>query len=442
MNKIKKILKFLQEDIWNIKINSLPKLKALAIIHIRVIILSLKGFFQDKCQIRASALTFFSLLSIVPVFAFLFGLAKGFGFENILENIIMDKIGQTQPEVADKLILFSKNALSNVKGGMIAGIGLLILFWTVIKLLGNIENSFNEIWGVKKPRPLIRKITDYLSIIVLSFIILILASGLNVFIKAKLVYFSDNVEFFAKISAPAFFLLNISPYILIWFAFTFIYLTLPNTNVPVKSAIIGGIVAGTIFQIFQKAYILFQLGVSKYNAIYGSLAAMPLFLIWLQLSWIVVLFGAEVTFAAQTHKKFEKDIEPESLSQNLKEVLSLKILIYCIKKFIKGLPPATSDEISEQLNIPIKIVRDLVFKLTNSNLLIKVCKNEEEAFTISKDINHYTIFNSLFELRNNGINQINSATSKEYEKLKNTLKNISELIQKSEHNKNLKEFIL
>ncbi len=441
MNRINKIKNFITKDIWSIKINSIPKIKATFIIFLRVAALSLRGFFQDKCQIRASALTFFSLLSIVPVFAFLFGLAKGFGFEKMLENIVMEKLGQTQPEVAEKLIQFSKNALSNVKGGVIAGIGLLLLFWTVIKLLGNIENSFNEIWGIKRSRKFIRKITDYLSIIVFSFIMLVFASGLNVYIKAKLIYFSNNVEFFSRVSAPAYFLLNISPYIMVWIAFTFIYVTLPNTSVPLKAGLAGGITAGTIYQLFQKAYILFQLGVSKYNAVYGSLAALPLFLIWLQLSWIVVLFGAEITFAAQTHQKFEKDIEPNEISQSLKEYLSLLILTLCIDNFTRGKEPLSLEKISNIYAIPIKIVRDIVYHLLKVNLLTKICENNSEKITLYKSPDFYTIYGTIEAIRNSGIKEIKLNEDAITENLKTSLEKLNKYVEQSEYNKKLSDLL-
>ncbi|MBN1522104.1 MAG: YihY/virulence factor BrkB family protein [Candidatus Aureabacteria bacterium] len=437
---IQKLWNFLHTDIWQLKLKTLPRLKAIAILHLRVIVLSIKGFLNDKCQLHASALTFFSLLSIVPVLAFLFGLAKGFGFEKILETQITEKLGTTQPEVAEKLVFFSKNALENIKGGLIAGIGIVVLFWAVIKLLGNIENSFNGIWGVKNSRTWIRKITDYLSIVVFSFVLLVLALGMNIFIRAKLTDIASNIEFFSRISAPMFFLLKFTPYILLWLSFTFIYFFLPNTRVKFMPAFMGGIVAGTVFQLFQKAYIYFQTGVSSYNAIYGSLAALPLFLIWLQLSWLVVLFGAEISFSLQNHEQYEYEMGPDEISLRTRELASLRIVLACVENFCKGLEPLSAEELCDNLNIPIRIVRDILFRLTECRILSRIC-NKTDRFQPAKDVDTITISSVLEALRCSGKKSIDSLNDEKTFELKKTLEGFSEIVKNSAKNIPLKQMV-
>ncbi|MBW1771197.1 MAG: YihY/virulence factor BrkB family protein, partial [Deltaproteobacteria bacterium] len=176
---ITKVTQFTRTDLWRIRSSDLSRSRSLLIRLLRIVILSVRGLVKDKCQLRASALTFYTALSIVPIFAMLFGIAKGFGFEKILEKQILEKL-DSQGEVVIKVIDYARALLENTKGGMVAGIGIAILFWAIIKVLGNIEKSFNDIWGVKKGRPFRRKITDYLSIMLVGPVLLMMSSGITV----------------------------------------------------------------------------------------------------------------------------------------------------------------------------------------------------------------------------------------------------------------------
>ena len=162
MNSIARLTRFITTDIWRIRIDSLTLSRSLIVKPLRVAVLALRGFDENKCSLKASALTFYTLMSIVPVVALAFGIAKGFGFEDKLQQQLLEKL-QGQEEVIRRVIDFAHTLLENTKGGLVAGIGVMVLFWTVIKLLGNIEASFNEIWGIEKSRTLARKFSDYLS---------------------------------------------------------------------------------------------------------------------------------------------------------------------------------------------------------------------------------------------------------------------------------------
>ena len=295
---IRNILQFITTDIWRIRLKDIPRARSFFLKLLRIIILAVRGFDEDRCQLRASALTFYSLLSIVPVVAIIFGIAKGFGFQEGLEKELLDKFSEHQA-VLVQVMEFAKSLLETTKGGLIAGIGLAVLFWTVIKVLGSIENSFNNVWGVKKSRPWSRKFTDYMSVLLIAPILFILSSSLMVFITSQVTFITEKFALLGYFSSLIFFLLKLLPYCIVWILFTFIYIFMPNTKVRFTSGLVGGIVAGTIYQLVQWGYIAFQVGVAKYNAIYGSFAALPLFLVWLQLSWLVVLFGAEICFSHQ-----------------------------------------------------------------------------------------------------------------------------------------------
>jgi membrane protein len=276
---LSEIINYVTTDIWRIRLQDHPRKKIFFITQLRVIILALRGFSEDKCSLRASALTFYSLLSVVPVVALGFGIAKGFGSDKSLEKQLLEKF-PAQEEVLLQVMEFARSLLDQTKGGVVAGIGLAVLFWIVIRLLSNIEHSFNEIWGIKKSRSAVRKITDYISIMLICPVLIIVSSGLTVFIITQLTLITEKFAILGFINSLIFFMFKLLPYCVICGAFTFIYIFMPNTKVKFLNGLIAGVIAGITYQVAQWGYIHFQVGVAQYNAIYGSFAALPLFLIW------------------------------------------------------------------------------------------------------------------------------------------------------------------
>jgi len=437
MSLLNKLINFLKIDVWRIRTKNISKLRSFWITQLRIILLSIRGFAEDKCQLRASALTFYSLLSIVPVVAMAFGIAKGFGFEQILEKQLMTRF-PGQESVVAQIIGFANSMLENTKGGVIAGIGIAILFWTVIKVLGNIENSFNDIWGIKKSRSLGRKFSDYLSIMLICPILLIMSSSMTVLITSQVKLVLSKISLLGTLSPIILILLQIMPYCVIWVLFTFIYIFMPNTKVNLKSGLFGGIIAGTIYQVVQWAYITFQVGVTKYGAIF---AALPLFLVWLQISWLIVLFGAEISFAEQNVETYE--FEPDCLkaSHSYKRLLTLRITQLCIKYFVEGKEPLNAKDFSNILEIPIRLVRDLLYDLSESGVLIEVktSENKSSAYHPAIYLDQLTIKNVLNMLDERGINNIPVAESKELEVLKHSLNTFDEQNKSSKENWILKD---
>ncbi len=433
-------IRFLKTDIWRIRTSKLSTQKSFWIRQLRIILLAIRGFGEDKCQLRASALTFYSLLSVVPVVAMAFGIAKGFGFERLLERQLVENL-QGQQEVLEQIIGFANTLLDNTRGGLIAGVGIAVLFWTVIKLLGNIETSFNDIWGIKTPRTMGRKFSDYLSVILVCPFLLIMASSVTVLITNFVTLIVDSLSFLGPLAGAIILSLKILPYAVIWIVFTFMYFFMPNTKVTIKSALLAGIIAGTIFQILQWGYITFQVGAAKYGAIYGSFAALPLFLVWLQLSWLVVLFGAEVSFAEQNVGTYE--FEPDSLkvSRRFRSLLTLRITHFYVKKFQQGEKPPTADEISDQLEIPIRLVRQILFELIEAGILSEVKLDDPESigFQPARTIEKITVFGVMDQLDQQGIDSLPIAQSKDLDKLKASLVRLHEMLVKSPDNLKLKD---
>lgn len=437
---VSKFARFLQTDIWRIRASTLSGQKSFWIRQLRIFLLAIRGFAEDKCQLRASALTFFSLLSVVPVVAMAFGVAKGFGFEEVLEQRLMTQL-QGQEEVAARIIGFAQSFLENTKGGLIAGIGITILFWTVIKVLGNIENSFNDIWGIKKARTLGRKFSDYLSIMMVCPILFIMSSSVTVVITSQVTQIVEKLAFLGPIGGLIITSLQILPYAVIWVMFTFIYIFMPNTKVNFKSGLMAGITAGTIYQIVQWAYIAFQIGASKFGAIYGSFAALPLFLVWLQISWLVVLLGAEISFAEQNVDTYEFEADSLKVSYSFKKLLALNIAHVCVKIFHEGGVPPTAAQLSRDLEIPIRLVHQVLFELTEAGVLSEVKMNGglEVAYHPSRDIGDLTIQNVIDRLDRRGVDEIPIAESKTLQIFKRAMAQFHDTVCASPNNELLKD---
>lgn len=350
-------------------LSSLSTGRAFVIKCLRVVIASARGFTQDNCSFRAAALTLCTLLSVVPVLALAFGIAQGFGLEEAIEKQLAEQL-QGQEEVAKWITNFAYSFLHTTKGGLIAGIGFAALLLTVVKLLRDIEISFNVIWKTKEQRNIPRTISDYLAIIIIAPILLITSSSLTVAVTKEVGSFGNQMIIFGYISPVLLSLLKLLPYCVIWALFTFIYMSMPNTKVNFSSGLLGGVIAGTIFQVFQWAYISFQVGVSKYNAIYGSFAALPLFIVWLQTSWLIVLFGAEISYAHQNSENLEFSPDAAKISHSFRILLALNICHMIIKKFQAGERSCNLRHISRTMQIPASLAKNIVQELLEAGLIV------------------------------------------------------------------------
>ena len=302
--KVSDTVHFLKGDVWRLQLQTMPVFKRIGVGTLRIALLVGRSFKDDQILLRASALTYYTMLSIVPVAALAFGIAKGFGFQKMLEAQLYENF-PGQQAVVERVMGFALTLLDSTRGGVIASIGLALLFWAVIKVMNHIEASFNHIWQVHRSRSLIRKFTDYIAIMLLSPLLVLMQSSATVFITTQLTDIASRIRLIGYFSPLIFFSLKLIPYFLVWILFTLIYMVMPNTRVRLGAGLLAGVVAGTGYQLLQWVYITFQVGAARYNAIYGSFAALPLFLVWLQVSWIIVLFGAEIAFAVQHVQQYE-----------------------------------------------------------------------------------------------------------------------------------------
>lgn len=427
---------FFQTGLWRLKLDELPVFKAFFIRQARILILAARGFVRDRCTLRASALTLYTLLSIVPVAAMAFGIAKGFGFEKRLQEQILKEL-PAQQEIALRIIDFAHSMLENTRGGVIAGIGIVFLLWTVIKVLGNIESAFNHIWKVDASRSFIRKISDYLSIMLICPVLVIISSSATVFVTTQIAAITARIDLLGMFSPLIFLVLKLVPYCLIWILLTFVYLLMPNTRVRFVSGLVAGILAGTAYQILQLAYIYFQVGVTRMNAIYGSFAALPLFLIWLQMSWLFVLAGAEIACAHQTVDNYEAEPDFLNISPRLKKLFALQIVHLIIARFARGKPPLTARRIAKALQIPIQQVRQLLFELVDSRILSET--GSTPAFQPAMDINRLTISTIIDALDTRGNNTLRPDQPPELKSISESLQKFDALVAASPDNRLLRD---
>ncbi len=273
-----------------------------------------------------------------------------------------------------------------------------------MQVLSNIENAFNGIWQVKHSRVFFRKFSDYFSIMLIAPILILVSSSSQVFIIETVDRISNEIAFIGYVGPIIHFFVKFVPYILVWMLFTFIYMVMPNTKVNFGSALIAGIIAGTVFQVLQWGYIHFQIGVSRYNTIYGSFAALPLFLVWLNYSWLIVLFGAEISFSAQNHHQYEYERDIKNMNLRTKRLTALYILNHIIHNFEAGNAPFTAQAISQNLKLPVKFVRQLIYELIECEVLAETPSKDfkEPAFLPAKSTQTITLHFVIEKLNNFG----------------------------------------
>ncbi|MCO6565242.1 MAG: YihY/virulence factor BrkB family protein [Apibacter sp.] len=389
--KIKSVIHFLTYDIWRVNGSDGPHVKINFINITKTFLLTFRNINGSQINTRAAALTYDSLLSIVPLLAVLFAIARGFGFQNLVETQLFQYF--TGQEVAlSKAMQFIDGSIDYAHGGMFLGLGIIILFYTVITLLTNIEDNFNIIWRIKKGRKFSQQFTDYLALILIAPLFLICNAGLSIFLNS-----TTNIHIIGTVISP---IVRLISYIIIILLFTFFYIYIPNTKVKLSAALLGGIVSGSCFQIFQILYISGQFWITKYNAIYGSFAALPLLMLWLQLSWFICLFGAQLSFSYQNVNKFSFEKEITNISRRYKDFILLMITTLIVKRFETGKKPYTADELSETYKIPTRLTNDSLYYLLQVGLIVETLTENDMivAYIPGIDINHITItyfFNKL-----------------------------------------------
>lgn len=359
---------FLKVDIWRVQRDEVSAVRFFFYKLLKMLLLTVEWFLDKKMFVAAASLTYSTLLAIVPIIAVVFAIARGFGYNIYIEQWFRDTLS-SQPQAAETIISFVNSYLVHTKSGVFLGVGLLFMLWTVIMLIDNIEQVFNDIWQVNKPRSIYRTITDYTSMFFLAPIGIVVTSGLTIAVTS---FAGNNLSETYVLGPLLRFLIDLTPFLLMSAVFVFLYIFMPNTKVNFSSAIVPGILAGCAMQGLQFAYIHSQIWVTGYNAIYGSFAALPLFLLWLQISWIICLFGANLCYTNQNLEDFAFRTNTSDLSHRYKLMLSLLLASRICKRFEEGERPYTALELKLQTGIPIRMVHDLLNELVELNVISEV----------------------------------------------------------------------
>jgi membrane protein len=432
------VIHFVTYDIWRITENELSGIKRVYIYMAKTVILAIRGFNRENLSTRASALTYSTLLAIVPLLAVIVGIAGGFGVQETIRHGLYEYLPGHQSQL-DQAFDFAENYLNMAQGGVFLGVGLVLLFYTVINLISTIEDTFNEIWQIPKSRPWRRKITDYLALFIVLPLLMTLSSGISIFLSTIRTSFLSQYVFLTPIAD---FILSLAPFVITSLFFTVLYILAPNTKVRILNALVAGVITGCAFQFFQFIYISGQIWVSKYNAIYGSFAALPLLLLWLQLSWLLCLFGAEIAYASQNVKKFSFERDSKNVSRRYMDFLTIIITTLIIKRFEKGEKPYTADELSDSYRIPIRLTTHILQRLTDMNILSEVYTGYDDRivhYQPSIDINQISVGYLLRKIDEFGSENFKVDVSKTFKKEWNTLLKTREDLLKPNDNLLLKD---
>lgn len=448
-HKITEWIHFLSYDIWRLNPENFSGKKNIFHNILKIIMLTVRGIQEQDLSASSRSLTYRTILSIVPMLAVIFAVARGFGFEKIVESQIFEFFDNSDFEIAapisqspeytdtiwtvdsqlntnipsildssqgiitedaimhetnsfsiETLVSFVNNSLEHAKGGVFAGIGVVLLLYTIVLLFTDIENSFNRIWGIKKGRPIQRRVIDYFALMLLLPIFVVINYSLTAIIQTS----ADSLDQFTHIITPLMGqVINFLPFVVMILSMTLLYKFMPNLKVKLLSALIGGVIGGIALQIFQVIYLEGQLWISKYNAIYGAFAALPLLLLWTQISWFIVLIGAEISFATQNVQQFSFDKETKSITRRYRDFFTILISSVIVKRFAEGKLPLSSANISLKCQIPIKLTNDILDELMKIEVILPTPMPDDErvmAYQPAFDINLMSV-GSLMELIDN-----------------------------------------
>ncbi|MCM1292853.1 MAG: YihY/virulence factor BrkB family protein [Bacteroides sp.] len=408
---------YVTEGVWNDEKNNWK------ISTIKVLNLSVRSFLSSDLQSKACAMTYRTLLAVVPALALVCAIGRGFG----LQDAIMQQLIQhlpSQQQLLRTAFSFVDSYLSQASGGIFVGVGIIFLIWTVVSLIRNIELTFNDIWQVNKSRSIWRMSTDYLAIIIILPILLIMANGITIFMSTSLVKLLP----FGFVKPTVEFLFDGLGLVLIWLFFAGTYMLVPNTKVKFKTAIIPGIIVGTACQILQWLFLSGQIYVAKYNAIYGSFSFLPLFLIWMQLVWLFTLTGAVLCYAIQNIGEYNYGDNIKGISYTYRTKTTIAILTIIIKRFIAGLPSLTISEIALKYKLPVNLVTPEIMRLHEMKLINFVDtpgkEINERPLQPSKDLSKMTVGQLLTAISDYGSSDFIPTFDKTFNSINNVLNGI------------------
>lgn len=393
----------------------------------RLLFYTARGLLEHGTIVRSAALTFYTLMSLVPIVAVIFAVLKGFGMaDNLMQSLY--GVFPQYPDIVDYLVSFAEKALARTQGGIVATVALATLFWAVIRVFSSIESAFNNIWEVKVERSITRQWTDYIAVVMIVPLLWIAANAVGNYAQ-QLLGVHDGWGFRLLSRAASM--------VVIWVMFTFLYTIIPNARVRLRSAAMAGIVAGTFFLLFQWGYIYIQRWMTSYNAIYGSFAALPLLLIWMQTSWQILLFGGELSFAYQNISRFGEERESLLISYDQRRKILLAVMLTVMRHFRDQGGTLPADAIRQQLDLPTRIVNDVLFQLVQAGQLIAVRSGDGErdvAYSPAHDISQLTVYGVLESVEQWGKTGVELTHTHEFARIDREFESIKEKARRAQEN--------
>lgn len=409
LERIMQNIKYCINDVWN------DKRTLLSVKMVKVINLSVRSFLDRDLQLRASALTYSTVLAVIPALAMLFAIARGFGFQHLMQSELF-RYFPAQRHALETALTYVDNYLAHASQGIFIGIGLIFLLWTLVSLMSNVEDTFNHVWGISAKRSLQRKFTDYTALFLLLPVLMVCSAGISIFLSDAV---QDMFEGEA-VSPMVHRLLAMMPTVISWLVFTAAYYLIPNTKVNFKGALFAGILCGTLFQGVQWLFVTGQVYVSKYNAIYGSFAFLPLVLVWLQLSWLITLAGVVLTYAWQNFDIFAYNDKVKGISQNYADNMAIAVLALAAKKFKNHEPALTRTMLINDYDIPSILADKLLDRLCSAGLLSAISpsgSNNDQAYHPAFDPDELTVNTATNALSNQGYSNFIPKADKRFAKL-------------------------
>lgn len=367
---------FISRDVWRVDLAATVRWGALWVYPLRIVLIVIRGFLlEHHCLLRASALTYNTLLSLVPMLAFMLAFLKGFGAQNLLEPLLVAVLSTGSEDMVRAILGYA----SNIEVRALGGIGLATLLLTTVLQVGNVEGALNEIWGVQTERPVLRKIADYASVLVLGPVALLLATSINTRLHS-LTFIPDWLAMQVignAVTLLSTMLSTVLPYVALWLVFTFFYAFLPNTRVQPLPALLGGVVGGTLWQVSQWVYIQLQVGMANAQAIYGALAQLPVLMLWIYVSWVTALLGAEVAFACQHAMTYVPARLVPRVSTYVKEWLAHALYCSLARAFLEGTGPWSARDFALQHRVPLRLLETILAPLCAAGLIVEMAPRPE-----------------------------------------------------------------
>ncbi len=362
---------------------------------LRTLNLSVNSFFNRDIQTQACALTYRTMLAVVPALALLLAIGRGFGMQQVLQDELY-QLFPAQHVAINYAMNFINSYLQQTSEGVFVGVGIVFLLWTLISLLGNVEDTFNLIWGQKGGRSIWRKLSDYTAMLLILPVLMICASGISLLLSSTL-----NAIFHFDFMTPVIsWILEAASWLMTWLFFTAIYALVPYAKVKFVNAFVSGAIAGTGFLVLQWLFVTGTLYVARYNAIYGSFAFLPLLLLWLQLVWVIVLAGAVICYSSQNVFAFNLDNQVSNISSDYRSKVTIAIAAVFVHRFIKRSGPATARDLMELYDLPARLVTDLTDKLCRAGVLSRVMmegRKDETGYQLAVEPSTMTV-GSLFRI--------------------------------------------